>query len=358
MKSFSIGSHTIGEGNPCFIIAEMSANHSQNYEKAVEIVKAAAAAGADAIKLQTYKPETMTMDSDKPCFWVDGDENPESWKRQTFFELYKKAYTPWEEWHGPLQKLAHERGMEFLSTPFDPTAVDFLETLGVPCYKIASYEATDIPLLKRIARTKKPVIMSVGFASLEEIELSIQTLRENGTDDLAILLCTTSYSDVAHPEATNLATMKDLVRRFDCIVGFSDNMGGVEVPALAAAAGAAIIEKHFVVTHDAETQLDDRFSLDQEGLKKMIDTIRWQEMVMGTVSYGPQTPAELHNRRFRRSLFAGVDIKKGEKFTSANVRDVRPDAGLETKYFEEILNYTAAKDIEAGTPLAWELIVK
>jgi len=357
MKTFTIntikGKREIGGNNPCFIVAEVSANHKQNFDRAVDIIKSAAKAGVDAIKLQMYTPDTLTLDSRKKWFFVGGKDNPEAWKGKTFYDLYKDAYTPWE-WQPKLKKIAEDLGMVLFSTPFDDTAVDFLENMDVALYKIASYEATDISLLKKVASTKKPVIMSVGFADLEEVELSIKTLRENGTKDLAILHCTTSYSDSPNPEHTNLRTMLDIRDRFDVVCGFSDNMGGIEVPAVAAAIGASVIEKHIVVSHgDA---LDDPFSLDAGNFKKMVEKIRWQEKVMGKVNYGCQTEQEKYNRQFRRSLFIVKDMKKGEQFTKENIRSIRPAYGLVTKYFEEILEKTAKKDIEKGTPLAWDLI--
>lgn len=349
-----IGNRLIGDGEPCFIVAEVSANHQQKFGQAIALVKAAAEAGADAVKLQTYTPDTMTINSDKKWFWVGGKDNPDAWKGKTFYQLYKGAYTPWE-WHAELKDVAEDNGLVFFSTPFDDTAVDFLEKLNVPCYKIASYEATDIPLLKKVASTKKPVIISVGFATLDEIELSISTLRSAGTKDIVVLQCTTSYSDAPNSAATNLRTMIDIRRRFNVLSGFSDNMGGIEVPALAAALGAAVIEKHIVVKHDKKI-LDDKFSLDKETFKKMVQRIRWQESVIGKTKYGPQTEAEEYNRRFRRSIFAVKDIKMGAKFTKENIRSIRPAYGLETKFFDAVLGKTATKDIECGTPVSWNLV--
>lgn len=349
-----IGKRWIGDGEPCFIVAEVSANHQQKFDNAVAIIKAAAGAGADAVKLQTYTPDTITIDSDKKWFWVGGKDNPGIWKGKTFYELYKDAYTPWE-WHAELKDMAEDLGLILFSTPLDSTAVDFLEKLDVPCYKIASYEATDIPLLKKVASTKKPVIISTGFATLKEIELSIKTLKANGAKDIIVLQCTTSYSDTHKTEATNLRTMLDMRQRFNVLSGFSDNMGGIEVPALAAAMGASVIEKHIVVNHDPKI-LDDRFSLDKNLFKKMVEGIRWQESAIGQVKYGPQTAAEKYNRRFRRSLFAVKDIKKGERFTAENIRSIRPAYGLETKFYDAVMGKRASKDIERGTPLSWNLI--
>lgn len=351
---FSIGKRKVGGSNPAFIIAEVSANHRGSFKKAVDIIKAAAFAGADAVKLQTYTAEIHTLDSKKKWFYVGGPDNPKAWKGQTFFDLYKKAYTPWE-WHKDLKKIAEDMGLIFFSTPVDSTSVDFLETLKVPCYKIASYEATDLEFLEKVASTKKPVILSVGFASLPEIELSLNTLKKAGAKNIATLYCTASYGKTADHERTNLRTMLDIRDRFNVVCGFSDNMGGIEVPALAASMGASIIEKHIIDKHDSRA-LDDRFSLDKFEFKKMVQKIRSQEKIMGKVSYGCQTEAEKYNRQFRRSLFATADIKKGDKFTRQNMRSIRPGYGLAPKHLPDILNKKAAKNVERGTPLSWSLI--
>ena len=356
MKTFHIDKREVGGGNPAFIIAEVSCNHQQNYEQAEAIVRAAAKAGADAVKLQTYTPDTMTLDSNKKWFRVDSDTNPDSWKGKTFYDLYKEAYTPWE-WHPKLKKLANELGLIFFSTPFDPSAVKQLEELGVPVFKIAAYESTDVTLLRAVAKTGKPIIISVGFATLPEVEHSVKTLRDAGAKDIAVLHCTTSYVDKEKRDETHLRTMLDLEKRFDVVVGFSDNMGGVKVPALAAAIGAAIIEKHLVVKHDPAV-LDDRFSLDPAEFTEMVRLIREQEMIIGKVVYGPRTKDEEHNKRYRRSLFVSADMKKGEMFSDKNIRSIRPADGLETKYIDEVLGKEAACDIEMGTPLAWDLIKK
>lgn len=355
-RKFKIGNRWVGSGQPCFIVAEMSANHCQNFDKAVAIIKTAKKAGADAIKLQTYTPDTLTIQSEKKWFRVEGKDNPKAWHKQTFYDLYKKAYMPWE-WQPKLQQLAHQLGLVFISTPFDATAVDFLETLKVPAYKIASYECIDTPLLKRIASTKKPVIMSVGFATLPEIELSVKTLRTHGTKDLALLYCLTSYQKQGQPHRTNLQTMLNLGQRFNCVVGFSDNMGGIDIPALAAATSASIIEKHLIDRHTPQA-LDDSFSLDTHEFKLMVDKIRWQEQVLGKVKYGPQTPEETANLQFRRSLFVVKDIGKGDKLTPQNLRSIRPGYGLAPKYYDQILGQTAAVNIPRGTPLSWKLIKK
>lgn len=353
-KGIKIGKRKIGEGQPTFIVAEISANHEQKYEQAEAIVRAAAIAGADAIKMQTYTPDTITLSSRKKWFFVGGKTNPDAWKGQTFHDLYKKAYTPWD-WQPKLQKLTQSLGMEFFSTPFDETAVDFLEKMKVPVYKVAAYESTDFTLLRKVAKTGKPVIVSVGFATLKEVEFIVETLRKYGAKEIIILQCTTSYAKEAISEKTNLATMKDIKERFKVEVGLSDNMGGIDVPVLAAALGASVIEKHIVLNREGAA-LDDRFSLDPAEFKAMVDKIRWQEKVKGKVAYGPQTESEKFNRGFRRSLFVSQNIKKGEKITPKNVRSVRPADGLETKYYDEVMGKIAKKDIEEGTPLSWKII--
>lgn len=358
MNSFTIrtpkGERKIGSGCPVFIIAEMSANHNQDYEKAVQIIQAAAKAGADAIKLQTYTADTMTINCDRPCFIVGGEDNPDAWKGQTLYSLYRHAYTPWE-WHSRLKNVAEDLGLVFFSTPFDPTAVDFLETLGVPLYKVASYEVTDIPLLKKIAKTKKPVIMSIGYATLDEVNLAISTLRENGTKDIVILHCVTGYSGNPLPEDTNMRTMIDIRKRFDVLSGFSDNNAGIDIPLQAGILGACVIEKHIVAAHD-DGALDGDFSINPQEFALFVRAVRRAEKVMGVVNYGPQNALERSNRKYRRSLFVVADVKSGEIFTEQNVRAIRPEGGLEPKYYEEIIGKTAKQNIERGIPLAWDLI--
>ncbi len=355
LPAIKIGNRMVGEGYPCFIVAEVSSNHQQNYDLAVEIIKSAAAAGADAVKMQTYTPDTITIDSHKPWFLVGGKDNPESWKGgKSFYDLYQTTFCPWE-WQPKLKKLAEELGMMFFSTPFDDTAVDFLETLDVPCYKIASYEATDIPLLKRVAKTGKPIIMSVGFASPEEIDYSVSILREHGAKDIALLHCVSMYAENPPIEEINLRTIKDLGEKYGVVSGFSDNNHGTEIPILAVAAGASIIEKH-VTARRSDASPDARFSIEADDWRKMVDGIRRVETALGKVHYGPANEAEAYNRGFRRSLFVSKDMKKGEIFSMENVKDVRPADGLETRYLDEVLGKAATQDIELGTPLAWPLI--
>lgn len=349
-----ISGRKIGMDHPCFIIAEVSGNHNQSFDQAVKIIRAAAKSGADAIKLQTYTPDTMTIDSDKEWFRVTGKDNPDSWKGKTLYDLYETAYTPWE-WQPKLKKIANDLGLILFSTPFDETAVDFLEDMGVPCYKIASYETNDIPLLKKVASTGKPIIMSTGYDSLEDIELALQTLRDNGAGEIAMLYCITSYSDTPQLESMNLRTILDIRERFGLVSGFSDNNGGIDSAIIAASIGAPIIEKHFIVSRGGGG-VDSKFSIEPEEMASMIKSIRLMEKFMGEVHYGPSNEAEEYNKRFQRSLFVVKDIKKGEKFTLDNIRSIRPAHGLHTKFSEEVLGKTAIRGIERGTPLSWELI--
>lgn len=355
----------IGAGHPCFIVAELSGNHHQRYDEAVRLVHAAKEAGADAVKLQTYTPNTITLNSDKEWFRVGGEDNPAEWKGKTLYELYKESYTPWE-WQPKLKKLADTIGIILFSTPFDETAVDFLELMRVPCYKIASYEATDFILLRKVAKTGKPVIISVGYASLKEIAFAIQTLGEHGAKDIAVLHCVTGYSLAPKLEDMHLSTIADIQKRFGMVAGFSDNNAGIEIPLMAAAAGASIIEKHLTLKRK-QGGSDARFSLEPAELREMVWRIRAMESggedisvpesVLGIPQYGPANALEEYNLRFRRSLFAGKDIKKGELLTEKNVRDVRPAFGLPTKHYDEMLGKRAAKDIPFATPLSREMIV-
>ena len=354
MKEFAIAGRKIGPNNPCFIVAEMSGNHNQDFGKAVKIVEAAADARCNAIKLQTYTPDTLTLNSNKPWFMERGEGNPEGWKGKSLYELYQSAYTPWD-WHPKLQKIAHDLGLIFFSTPFDDTAVDFLENLNVPCYKIAAYEATDMLLLRKVASTGKPVIMSVGFSTKEEVKFGVETLRKYGAKDIAILHCLTTYSDNPDPSNAHLRTMLDLRDNFDVVCGFSDNNSGIEIPLLAAMAGASIIEKHLILDKLDEGP-DSQFSLDPKELKEMVKAIRRDEKAMGEIYYGPRSEGEKENLRFRRSLFVVKDMRKGEKFTGENVKSIRPANGLETKFYDEVIGKIAKDDIEKGTPLSWSLI--
>ncbi len=350
-----INNRFVGPGHPCLIVAEISANHNQSFDRAVEIIKAAASAGVDAIKLQTYTPDTMTIDSDKEWFMVRGKGNPDSWQGKMLYDLYKTAYTPWD-WQPKLKQVANDLGLILFSTPFDETAVDFLEGMAVPCYKVASYEATDIPLLKKIAGTGKPIIISVGFASLEETKEAIETLRGSGAKEIAVLHCVTAYSDDPSYEDMNLKTINDLRERFGVVSGFSDNNAGIEVPVMAVLAGASIIEKHFTLRR-SDGGPDSRFSLEPDEVKEMIKRIREAESTLGKVHYGTVNEAEEYNKRFRRSIFAVKNIRKGERFTHENIRVIRPAFGLPPRDLDKVLMRSAKDDIEIGTPLSWDMIL-
>lgn len=343
------GQRLIGTGQPVFIIAEISCNHRQKYSEAIKLVRVAAKAGADAVKFQTYTADTMTIKSDKPWFIVGGKNNPESWKKETFHSIYNKAYTPWD-WLPKLKILSEKLGMVFFSSVFDESSVDFMEKINTPLYKIASYEATHIPLLKKVAATKKPVIISIGFASQGEAKEAITTLKKHGLGEIAVLHCLTSYSALPDHASTHLSTISDIRRRFDVVSGFSDNNAGIELPAMAVMAGASIVEKHINLEHGNKS-LDDRFSINPDEFAKMVKKIRQAEKVLGKTHYGPNNEAERHNRNFRQSIFVTQDIKKGDKFTKKNIRVIRPGFGLAPKHFEATLNKKAKRDLERGIPL-------
>lgn len=360
--TFSFSGRTIGPGRPCFVVAELSGNHRQQFDEAVALVKAAKEAGADAVKLQTYTADTITLNSDKEWFRVGGEGNPDSWKGKTLYELYQEGYTPWE-WQPKLKKLADEIGIILFSAPFDETAVDFLEAMQVPGYKIASYEATDFVLLRKVARTKKPVIISIGYASEEEVRFAVTTLRQNGTSEIAVLHCVTGYSKRPRLQDMHLRTIEDIREKFGVVAGFSDNNAGTKVSLMAAHAGASIIEKHLILDRAAGGP-DARFSLEPKELARLILSIRKGTGVnpddftkaLGKVHYGPVNDTEEYNKRWRRSLFAGQGITKGGLFTKENVRDVRPAFGLPTRYYDGVMGRRAAKDIPFATPLSWDMI--
>lgn len=342
------GERIIGPGQPVFIIAEMSCNHNQNYDRALKIIDAAAEAKADAIKLQTYTPDTITINCDKEPFQVKVNE---AWKGQTLYSLYQKVYTPWD-WQPKLKEYGESKGLVVFSTPFDNIAVDFLEKMDVALYKVASFEVMDIPLLKRIGQAKKPVIMSRGMSSIKELELAIKTLKDNGASQVAILHCVSSYP--AKPEEMNLATIPDLAKKFNVIAGLSDHTLGIAVAITSVALGACIIEKHITLSR-ADGGPDVGFSLEPNEFKEMVGSVREAEKAVGKPSYVPGGK-EFENIIFRKSLFAVEDIKKGGKFSQENIRSIRPGFGLPPKYYDEIMGKVAATDIERGTPLSWKLI--
>lgn len=342
-----INNKKIGAGYPTYIIAEMSANHSQNLEKAIKIIEAARNAGADAVKIQTYTPDTITIDCSNEYFQIKGT----IWEGKNLYKLYQEALTPWE-WHPKLKDICDRLGMDFFSAPFDATAVDFLERMEVPAYKVASFELVDIPLLKRIAQTGKPVIMSTGMATLAEIDEAIQTIRASGNNDIALLKCTSAYP--APPEEMNLKTISNLSRAFNLCVGLSDHTLGSAVAVASVALGACIIEKHLTLSrHDAGP--DSAFSTEPAEFKTLIDDIRIVEKALGEISY-EITDKQKENRVFRRSLFAVKDIGKGESFSNENVRSIRPGHGMHTRYLENIMDRKANRDIKRGTPLNWDMV--
>ena len=347
-KGFKIGNRDIGPNSPPFVIAEMSGNHNRSLDRALEIVEAAAATGVAALKIQTYKPETMTLDLDEGEFHI-GD--PHSlWSGTSLYTLYGEAHTPWE-WHAPIFARAQELGIVAFSSPFDETAVDFLESLDVPAYKIASFENTDIPLIRKVAATGKPVIISTGMATIAELGESVAAAREAGCRDLVLLKCTSTYP--ATPENTNISTIPHMKMLFGCEVGLSDHTMGSGVSVASVALGATVIEKHFTLRR-VDGGVDSTFSMEPEEMRALVlDSERaWQ--AMGNITYGP-TAAEQKSMVYRRSLYVVEDMKAGDTFTKRNLRAIRPGSGLPPKYYSRILGRAAKLDLRRGTPLSWDL---
>ncbi len=347
-ESIQIGARRIGHGFAVYCIAEVSANHNQNFDEAVRIIRAAKDADADAVKLQTYTPDTMTIDSTRPEFHISGGT---LWDGQNLYQLYGEAYTPWE-WQPKLKKAANDLGMDCFSSAFDATAVDFLEKMEVPAHKVASFELVDIPLIQKMARTGKPLIMSTGMATIEEIQEAMAAAREAGATQIALLKCTSAYP--AQPEEMNLRTVPELQRRFEVPVGLSDHTMGIAAPVAAVALGACIIEKHLTLSRSVPGP-DSAFSLEPAEFKAMVQAVRVAEKALGEVHFGV-SEKEANNRVFRRSLFAVQAIKRGEPFTAENLRAIRPEHGLHTRHLTEILGRRASRDIERGTPMTWELV--
>lgn len=347
MSEITIKGRKIGEGHPAYIIAEMSANHAGDLNLAKEIIHKAKECGADCIKIQTYTADTITLDCDSEPFQITSG----LWAGNTLHQLYEKAYTPWE-WQAELKAEADKVGIDFFSTPFDNTAVDFLEEIGVEFYKIASFELVDIPLIKYTASKGKPMIISTGMGSFEEISEAVDAVRSTGNTNLALLKCSSAYPAV--PDDMNLATMKHMADSFDVPVGLSDHSLGSIGAVTAVAMGACIIEKHFCLSRDSKSE-DAAFSMEPAEFKQMVDDIRTAEMAKGVVSY-VCSEKENGSRCFRKSLFASKDIKKGELFTAENIRSVRPGDGLKPKYYEIIIGKRAKQDIAYGTPLSMEII--
>ncbi|MGO8983399.1 MAG: pseudaminic acid synthase [Terriglobales bacterium] len=349
-SALTIAGRRVGLGSPVYVIAELSANHNQDFDQAVRILRAAKDAGADAVKLQTYTADTITLRSDKECFRIAGGT---LWDGRTLYDLYQEAFTPWE-WQPKLKEVANDLGMQLFSSAFDDTAVDFLEQMKVPAHKVASFELVDIGLIQKMARTGKPLIMSTGMASEAEIVEAVEAARGAGAAQLALLKCTSAYP--AQPEETNLRSIPELARRFGCPVGLSDHTMGIAVPAAAVALGACIVEKHLCLRR-ADGGPDSAFSLEPSEFKAMVEAVRTAERALGSVQFG-SGPHEVNSLRFRRSLFVVEDIKKGQMFTKQNLRSIRPGNGLHPRHFQEVLGKRAACDVERGTALNWELVEK
>ncbi|ALM10324.1 MAG TPA: pseudaminic acid synthase [Candidatus Peribacter riflensis] len=341
-----INGTSIGPGHPVYIVAELSANHGQDFDRACETIRAMKDAGADAVKLQTYTPDTMTIDCDRPEFRVGKGS---LWEGRTLYELYGEAFTPWE-WQPKLKELAEELGMDCFSTPFDATAVDFLERTGMPAYKIASFEVVDLPLIERTARTGKPLIISTGMATEQEIREAVDCARRSGNGHIVLLKCTSAYP--AAPDEMNLRTIPDMAQRFNVPVGLSDHSLSPTVPATAVALGACLIEKHFCLSRK-EKGPDTAFSLEPQEFRTMVDAVRMTERALGSVSYTPGAK-EKTSLTFRRSLFVVEDIAGGETFTERNIRSIRPSHGLPPKEITQVIGRRAKKALKKGTPLSWE----
>ncbi len=348
-ESIHIADRKVGPSAPPFVIAEMSGNHNCSLERALEIVDAAAHAGAHALKMQTYTADTLTLDVSGDAFVIT-DENS-LWSGRSLYQLYEQAHTPWD-WHGPIFARARELGMIAFSTPFDETAVDFLEDLGVPCYKIASFENGHVPLIRRVAETGKPVIMSTGMATRDELDTAVQAARDAGCKELILLKCTSTYP--ADPTDTNLMTVPDMRERYGCQVGLSDHTLGIGVSLAAVALGCTVIEKHFTLAR-ADGGVDSAFSIEPDELAELVEQSERAWRALGSVVYGP-TGAEEASVQFRRSLYIAEDMHAGDEFTSQNVRVVRPGYGLAPVHYDEIIGRRVARDASKGTPVSWDLV--
>ena len=346
----AIADRRIGPGSPVYVIAELSANHNQNFERAVRIIHAAKDAGADAVKLQTYTANTITLRCEKEYFRIAGGT---LWDGRSLHDLYQQAFTPWE-WQPKLKQIADKLGMHLFSSAFDDSAVDFLEQMNVPAHKVASFELVDVGLIQKMARTGKPLIMSTGMASEEEINEAVEAAREAGATQIALLKCTSAYP--APPEEANLRTIPELARRFGCPAGLSDHTMGIAVPVAAVALGACIVEKHLCLAR-ADGGPDSTFSLEPVEFKSMVEALRTAEKALGSPQFSPGT-SEANSLKFRRSLFVVEDVKRGEVFTKQNVRSIRPADGLHPRHLSEVLGQRATCDIECGTPLSWALVAR
>ncbi|EFI69156.1 pseudaminic acid synthase [Lysinibacillus fusiformis ZC1] len=351
MTKMTLQQLQIGSKYRPFIIAEMSGNHNQSLERALEIVEAAAEAGAHALKIQTYTADTMTLNIENPDFFIDDRES--LWAGENLYKLYQQAYTPWE-WHEAIFERAKELGMIAFSTPFDETAVDFLEQLNVPLYKIASFENNDIPLIRKVAKTGKPMIVSTGMATLAELEELVKVVKSEGNDNLVLLKCTSTYP--ATPENTNILTIPHMRQLFEGVqIGLSDHTLGIGVAVASVALGATVIEKHFTLSR-TDGGVDSAFSMEPSEMKALVEETGkcWQSL--GEVKYGP-TEREINSLKFRRSLYISENMRAGDIISSENVRIVRPGYGMEPKYFDLVLGKSVKKDVTKGTPLSWELLL-
>ena len=348
LNSIHINGRLVGPGNPVYVIAELSANHHQDFDEAVRIIHAAKEAGANAVKLQTYTPDTITINSTQAHFRIGCGT---LWDGENLHDLYAKAYMPWE-WQPKLKRVADGLGLDLFSSAFDPTAVDFLEQVGVPAYKVASFELVDLPLIQKIAATGKPLLLSTGMASLQEIEEAVRTARDAGCKELALLKCSSAYP--AAPDEMNLRTIPELMRRFQVPAGLSDHSMGAAVAVTAVALGTCIVEKHLTISR-AQPGPDSAFSLEPQEFKQMVEAVRVAERSLGRVHFGPGD-RDNASRTLRRSLFVVTDVKKGETFNTNNIRSIRPGFGLHTRHLPTILGKRAACDISCGTPLCWKFV--
>ena len=347
--AFEIGDKWLGKDRKPFIIAEMSGNHNHSLERALAIVDAAAKAGVDALKLQTYTADTMTLDINRDEFHINDEES--LWKGNSLYQLYQEAYTPWE-WHQPIFDRCRQRGIIGFSTPFDATAVDFLESLNVPCYKVASFENNDLPLIRKIASKGKPMIVSTGMASVAELDDLVTTARSAGCEHLVLLKCTSTYP--ATPESTNLMTIPHLEMLFGCDVGLSDHTMGIGVSVASVALGATVIEKHFTLSR-ADGGVDAAFSMEPDEMSALVSETRRAWQALGSVSYGV-TEAERHSTKHRRSLYITKDVSAGDVLTADSVKSIRPGLGLQPKFLDVVIGRRLVKDTKMGTPLSWDLL--
>ena len=348
-KKIRIGKRYVGEGEKTFIVAEVSANHLQDYGRAEAIIEAAAQAGADAVKLQTYTPDTITLDCDNDYFQITQGT---IWDGTTLHKLYEEAYTPWE-WQPKLMEFANRLGLECFSSPFDSTAVDFMQEMDMPAYKVASFEINDIPLIRKIARIGKPIILATGIAYLEDMERALRVCREEGNEQIVLLKCTSAYPSPY--EDMNLKVIPNMAQVFDCMTGLSDHSMGTAAAVASVALGGKMVEKHLTLSR-ADGGPDGAFSMEPDEFKKMVDEIRIVEKALGRVTY-ELTEQQKRSREDGRSLFVVKDMKEGEAFTEENVRSIRPAFGLHTMYYEEVMGKKARRDIPKGTPLDWKLIL-